>query len=155
MFLKKLIRQHKSVVIAPLGEQTIPEAHANPFSNKIISSAVLPPRICTAVKDLRHNQGVLSDRKKRTKVNVLGPETARWGGVLPCEGMGSKSLFPPSTIEAQAKRTCPRIFREFCRDIPDPWSKKLKTAVGVSEEKIQEHSPEPFTIPQMLKPSQD
>ena len=33
-------------------------------------------------------------RKKSTKINFLGPETAQWGGGLPREGAGVKNFMP-------------------------------------------------------------
>ena len=33
-------------------------------------------------------------RKKSTKINFLGPETARWGGGLPCEGVVAEKFVP-------------------------------------------------------------
>ena len=33
-------------------------------------------------------------RKKSTKINFLGPETARWGGGLPLEGVVAKNFVP-------------------------------------------------------------
>ena len=33
-------------------------------------------------------------RKKSTKINFLGPETARWGGGLPREGVGVENFVP-------------------------------------------------------------
>ena len=32
------------------------------------------------------------ERKKSTKINFLGPETARWGGGLPREGVVAKNF---------------------------------------------------------------
>ena len=32
--------------------------------------------------------------KKSTKINFLGPETARWGGVLPREGVVAEKFVP-------------------------------------------------------------
>ena len=41
-------------------------------------------------------EGVLSRqaRKKSTKINFLGPETARWGGGLPLEGVVAENFVP-------------------------------------------------------------
>ena len=33
-------------------------------------------------------------RKKNTKINFLGPETARWGGCLPLEGVAAENFVP-------------------------------------------------------------
>ena len=33
-------------------------------------------------------------RKKSTKINILGPETARWGGGLPSEGVAAEKFVP-------------------------------------------------------------
>ena len=33
-------------------------------------------------------------RKKSTKINFLGPETARWGGGLPREGVVAENFVP-------------------------------------------------------------
>ena len=38
----------------------------------------------------RNNQA----RKKSTKINFLGPETARWGGGLPLEGVVAENFVP-------------------------------------------------------------
>ena len=35
-----------------------------------------------------------SGKKKSTKINFLGPETARWGGGLPREGVGVENFVP-------------------------------------------------------------
>ena len=34
-------------------------------------------------------------RKKSTTINVLGPETSRWGGGVPCERVGLEKFAPP------------------------------------------------------------
>ena len=42
-----------------------------------------------------------SGKKKSTKINFLGPETARWGGRLPREGVVAEKLVarcPPSKV---------------------------------------------------------
>ena len=39
-------------------------------------------------------QGKIQARKKSTKINFLGPETARSGGGLPCEGVGVEKFVP-------------------------------------------------------------
>ena len=36
----------------------------------------------------------LQARKKSTKIKFLGPETARWGGGLPREGVGVENFVP-------------------------------------------------------------
>ena len=38
--------------------------------------------------------GGLSGKKKSTKIKFLGPETARWGGGLPREGVVAKNFVP-------------------------------------------------------------
>ena len=50
----------------------------------------------------RHHQGAMREgatlvsqaRKKSTKIKFLGPETARWGGGLPREGVGVENFVP-------------------------------------------------------------
>ena len=42
--------------------------------------------------------GNVQARKKSTKINFLGPETARWGGVFHAKGWGSKTSCPPSKL---------------------------------------------------------
>ena len=37
---------------------------------------------------------LLQARKKSTKIKFLGPETARWGGGLPCEGVVAENFVP-------------------------------------------------------------
>ena len=65
-------------------------------------------------------------RKKSTKINFLGLETARWGGVLPREGVVAKkfvlSLESLSSLGFEERSLgCPGNF--FCREIPDPWGR--------------------------------
>ena len=38
--------------------------------------------------------GFRSGKKKSTKINFVGPETARWGGDLPCEGVVAEKFVP-------------------------------------------------------------
>ena len=38
----------------------------------------------------------IQERKKSTKINFLGPETARWGGGLPREGAVAEKFVVPS-----------------------------------------------------------
>ena len=61
-------------------------------------------------------------RKKSTKTNLFGPETARWGGGLPPEGVGVESFVPSleslSSLGFEERQS--GMSREFCRDVP-PW----------------------------------
>ena len=45
-----------------------------------------------------HALSFISGKKKSTKINFLGPETARWGGGLPREGVVAESSCPPSKV---------------------------------------------------------
>ena len=61
---------------------------------------------------------------KSTKINFLGPETARWGGGLPREGVAAENFVP--SLESLSslgfeERNFAGMSREFCRDVPDPW----------------------------------
>ena len=72
--------------------------------------------------DSTRPSGLNSGRKKSTKINFLGPETARWGGGLPSEGVVAKkfvlSLESLSSLDfGERSLGCPG---NFCRDIPDP-----------------------------------
>ena len=56
-----------------------------------------------------------SDAKESTKINFLGPETARWGGGLPCEGVVAKKFVPSleslSSLGFEDRNPgCPRNF---------------------------------------------
>ena len=65
----------------------------------------------------------LRRRKKSTKIKFLGPETARWGGGLPREGVVAKNFVPAlETLSSLGfRREESGMSREFCRDVPDPW----------------------------------
>ena len=64
----------------------------------------------------------IHERKKSTKINFLGPETARWGGGLPREGVVAKnfvlSLESLSSLGFEGRESA--MSREFCRDVPGP-----------------------------------
>ena len=54
-------------------------------------------------------------RKKSTKINILGPETARWGGGLPREGVVAEKFVPSleslSSLDFEEENLgCPRNF---------------------------------------------
>ena len=61
-------------------------------------------------------------RKKSTKINFLGPETALWGGGLPREGVVAEkcvlSLESLSSLGFEERKS--GMSQEFCRDVPDP-----------------------------------
>ena len=64
-------------------------------------------------------------RKKSTKINFLGPETARWGGAtvggLHAKGWWPKSSCPRKFVLLAFRREEFGMSRRFCRDVPDPW----------------------------------
>ena len=67
--------------------------------------------------------GIHQARKKSTKINFLGPETARWGGGLPREGVVAEKFVPSLeslfSLGFEGRNVgCPG---NFCRDVPDPW----------------------------------
>ena len=66
---------------------------------------------------------VYQARKRSTKINFLGPETARWGGGLPREGVVAEKFVPTletlSSLGFEGRES--GMSREFCRDVPDPW----------------------------------
>ena len=60
-------------------------------------------------------------KKKSTKINFFGPETAGWGGGLPHEGVGVEK-FVPSLESLSSLGFAERnlgMSREFCRDVPE------------------------------------
>ena len=59
-------------------------------------------------------------RKKSTKINFLGPETARWGGGLPLEGVVAENFVPAleslSSLGFEERNLgCPRNFAGMSR----------------------------------------
>ena len=56
-------------------------------------------------------------REERTKINLLGPETAGWGGGLPHEGAGVAKFIP--SLEDRGRE--PGMSWDFCRDVLEPW----------------------------------
>ena len=61
-----------------------------------------------------------SGKKKSTKINFFGPETAGWGGGLPPEGVGVKKFVPSleslSSLGFDARNLgCPGIFAGMSR----------------------------------------
>ena len=67
---------------------------------------------------------ILQARKKSTKINFLGPETAWWGGGLPREGAVAKNFVPSlESLSSLGFETMNEsgMSREFGRDVPDPW----------------------------------
>ena len=76
-------------------------------------------------------------RKKSTKINFLGPESARWGGGLPCEGVVAKefvlSLESLSSLGFEERNLgCPGNFAGM--------SRTLGGVQKVSEKKVRAHS---------------
>ena len=55
------------------------------------SSGVFRNIFCTGSLGTGH---VIQARKKSTKINFLGPETTRWGGGLPLEGVVAENFVP-------------------------------------------------------------
>ena len=72
---------------------------------------------------LRIDGAELSGKKKSTKINFLGPETARWGGGLPREGVGVEKdrALPRRFVFLGFRREESGLSRECCRDVPDAW----------------------------------
>ena len=64
----------------------------------------------------------LQARKKSTKINFLGPETARWGGGLVTRRGGGRKLRarPRKFVFLGFRREESGMSREFWRDVPDP-----------------------------------
>ena len=66
-------------------------------------------------------QGAVNQaRKKSTKINFLGPETARWGRGLPCEGVVAENFVPSleslSSLGFEERNPgCPRNFAGMSR----------------------------------------
>ena len=48
----------------------------------------------TPVETLSEYRAIFQARKKSTKIKFLGPETARWGGGLPREGVVAENFVP-------------------------------------------------------------
>ena len=78
-------------------------------------------RVFTSQKNVR-NGGLTTTqpRKKSTKINFLGPETARWGGGLPREGVGVENFVPSletlSSLGFEERNLgCPGIFAGMSR----------------------------------------
>ena len=73
-------------------------------------------------------------RKKSTKINFLGPETARWGGGLPLEGVVAKNFVPAfeslSSLGSEERNLgCPGNFTGMSRTtggVPKVCAKKLR-----------------------------
>ena len=69
-------------------------------------------------------EGWFSGKKKSTTITFLGPETARWGGGLRCEGVVVEKFVPflESLSSLGFRREESGMSREFCRNVPpDPW----------------------------------
>ena len=83
-------------------------------------------------------------RKQSTKINFLGPETARWGGVLPREGVVAKKFVPSleslSSLGFEERNLgCPRNFAGMSR-----------TPGGVQKvcaKKVRAHFSAPINVP--------
>ena len=55
-------------------------------------------------------------------MNFWGPETARWGGGLPREGVVAEKFVPfLKSLSSLGFKEESGMSREFCRDIPVPW----------------------------------
>ena len=67
-----------------------------------------------------------SGKKKSTKINFLGAETAWWGGGLPLEGVVAENFVPAlessSSLGFEERKT--GMSQEFCRDVPPWWCSK-------------------------------
>ena len=61
-------------------------------------------------------------RKKSTKINFLGPETAGWGGGSSTRrgGGGKVRALPRKFVFLGFRREEPGMSRDFCPDVPDP-----------------------------------
>ena len=66
---------------------------------------------------------VFQARGKSTKINLLGPETAGWGGGLPREGGGGRKVRarPRKFVFLGFQGRESGMSRTFCRDVPNPW----------------------------------
>ena len=65
-------------------------------------------------------RGINQARKKSTKIKFLGPETARWGGGLPLEGVVAENFVPAleslSSLGFEERNPgCPGIFAGMSR----------------------------------------
>ena len=69
-------------------------------------------------------RSIAQARQKSTKINLLGPETARWGGGLPREGVVVEKFAP--SLESLSSFS---FEGRNLGDVPDPWgcSKSLCT----------------------------
>ena len=68
-------------------------------------------------------KGGESGRKKKSiKINVLGPEIARCGGVLPRQELGVRKFVPcfENFVFLAFRGTEPGMSQEFCQAVPDP-----------------------------------
>ena len=59
--------------------------------------------------------GSTSDKKKEHKPKLLGPDTFRWGGGFPCEGVGAKKF--GTSLETREIKLFWWDIPGFCRDI--------------------------------------
>ena len=70
-------------------------------------------------------------RKKSTKINFFGPETAGWGGCVPPEGMGVEKFVPSleslSSLGFQERNLgCPGNFARMSRGVQKVCAKKVR-----------------------------
>ena len=73
---------------------------------------------------------IVRQEKKSTKINLLGLETARWGGGLPREGVVAEKFV--RSLESLSSLEESGVSQNFGRDVPDPWrcSKVCAKKVG-------------------------
>ena len=67
-----------------------PQGIVKGWSRAVYAGLLCTISYITPLIDMLHNQA----RKKSTKINFLGPETAWWGGGLPREGVGVENFVP-------------------------------------------------------------
>ena len=60
---------------------------------------------------------LLSDKKKEPKPKLFGPDIFRWGGGLPCEGVGAEKF--GMSLETKETKLFWRDNPGFCWDIPE------------------------------------
>ena len=84
---------------APTRPTPISEASKSGFGEHTLQYVSPPPNsrdtFCPLLSRCpNHCKAPVQGRKKSTKINFLGPETAQWGGRLPLEGVVAENFVP-------------------------------------------------------------